>query len=128
MEKASSEVALLPKVRMESAAEVKSGTRVMVLEAGLLYAGTVQLVDKDALVYSVQMDGQRSSNQPILCLEELLGSALKEVPVADVASLRPVGRIAAFWSNQLPALYPGVFQGTRTLLCHLSSSQHAQQK
>uniref|UniRef100_A0A914XM75 Uncharacterized protein n=1 Tax=Plectus sambesii TaxID=2011161 RepID=A0A914XM75_9BILA len=88
-----------------------AGTRVIILEGGLFYSGTLSVADMDALIFQVQMDGQRSTRPYILCQEDLLLNALRELPLNENSSVHEGLRVCAVWSGQLQALYPGTVTG-----------------
>lgn len=48
----------------------------MVLEGGLFYAGTLTVVDAEALLYGVSVDGQRGSRPHLLPQEDLINAAV----------------------------------------------------
>lgn len=92
----------------------------MILDGGLLYAGTVDIIDSDALLFKMIIDGQRATRPYILCQEELLNSAVcssysidafcsfqfREIRLNAESDLHIGQRVCAIWSK-LPALYPG---------------------
>ena len=106
--------------------DLVKGARVLVLQEGLLYAGSLMPIDPPD-VYGVHVDGERGTRPHICCQDELLNQAVsyilapillqsflkhfafqwKEVKPGSTRFLTEGTRVCAFWSQQYRGLYTG---------------------